>query len=421
MFSIRFEGLDAIPGAIFSQLTEQLNVDELGVSTLFSLRSIGYIASCIFTGISLDKFEDTHKFNAVIMIFGGVASSLIPYTNNMTIQYVLWIVAGFAFAHIEAILPVYIYRAYKTNPDKKLNVILVIYGLVKTFAPLIIQLSITAFGSYASGNVLISSTNILFSLCVFFLNTPKHDELRSIQKELERTGSLKSARDVVADMEANQPDKFKKYGLVGILSLIRFLFTALQSGLLIFITLYCTDHLDIDAQYGRYLISIYFGGQLLYRIAKILLVSVSEKAKQCIANSKYSLIVLLFGFITCCLVGIAWIVFPNDLTVLFAVFFIFGFFMSATFPALFELCESVMPVTGKITSFWSICGGSGDFFIISLMGKLIDVYGPHIQPYPITAGTAVQVVIVAMMAVLFCRYKAAQSKAIASETVKASE
>jgi len=278
--SICYGGFDAFPGAIFSQLIKQLDVDELRIGILFSLRSIGYISSCIVTGISLDKYENTHKLNAIILLCGGAASSFIPFTNVMCIQYILWLIIGFAFGHIETILPVYIYRAYRGNPDQKLNVILVIYGLTKTFVPLIIQISISIFDTYANGIFLISIFTFLFSVCSFYLNTPKHDKLRSIQKEIERTGSLRDAQDVISDLEGEKCETVIRNGFVCILSLVYFLFQSIQSGLIIFVTLFCTNYLNIDAKFGRYLISTYFSGQLLYRIVKILLISTSSNAKK---------------------------------------------------------------------------------------------------------------------------------------------
>eukprot|EP01084_Bolivina_argentea_P264599 448243_1 len=336
---IYFGGMEALPSSLFDLLIIRLNVTQFDVSTLFMLRLISYSISCIVAAYILDSFVNTHKLNAFVMIIGAISTLLIGYTNDINLQYIWWIIQGFACGHIETCLPVYIYRIYDDNADNVLNVFLVIYGITKTLTPLLIQYI------FLDSLFIFFFVGIIFCAFACYIPTPKHDKFRSIQKEINKQNSTRQAKDVLSEIDLNY--KYIKYALIILFCLILITFSCIGAGLITFITVYCSNYLKINSSIGRYLISAYFGGQLLYRMCKIIIIS---KTNNCMVNNiKLSINSLVIGYLGCFCMFVLWFFYPingdkNSIILLFFVFFLNGIFLSSTYPSTYQLCESITPI-----------------------------------------------------------------------------
>lgn len=55
--------------------------------------------------------------------------------------------------------------------------------------PLVIELSIAKTNSYAYPIWIVSGMALVYTLCIAFVPTPKHDTLRSLKREVQRTMS----------------------------------------------------------------------------------------------------------------------------------------------------------------------------------------------------------------------------------------
>eukprot|EP01084_Bolivina_argentea_P066210 120697_1 len=425
--AIYYGGMEVLGAAIFNLLITQLNSSEYNISMLFIGYHISYSISCIGAAYILDKFINTHKWNAFILFLGAIANILIAYSNIISLQYILWIILGFASGQIETALNVYIYRAYEDNPDKKLNVLLIMASISNTLMPLIVQFSISYFGNYSYSLCILSFIALMFSLFAICLPTPKHDRYRSIKKELKKRESSVSPTRVFNNI--NSDNKCIKYILIIIFGMMLYFVSSIQSGNVTFITFYCTDYLKINANIGRYLIATYFGAQLLYRIFKVSIISMSKKAKTFIVNNtKCSTNSMLIGMIFCCLGFILWIIYPiiNDnninnnimILILFIAFFMSGFCLSSIYPTVYELCESVQSVSGIIASFFTICLGMGDMITILLSAQLINIYGSYIQPYVTTGINIIQIITTIIMIIIYFKYKSIEHKVISVEIEK---
>lgn len=153
---------------------------------------------------------------------------------------------------------------------------LVIYGLFKVICPLMIQFSVLFFGEYRYALLAVSFVATVGALLVFCLDTPQHDELRSIQSAMKRQSSTRNPTEVQQELAIYH----KLKNTVVMLWCSFYVFYGFeQSGFLTHITVY-TEYMGFSDGIGRYLIASYSGGQLLFRI----LITVVPKSVKTLIN-----------------------------------------------------------------------------------------------------------------------------------------
>lgn len=117
--------------------------------------------------------------------------------------------------------------------------------------------------------------------------------------------------------------------------------------MVIFIASYTEQYLK-EKYVGRYLISSYSAGQVLFRVIRA--------CTSCSWQNESEMMVfrtLGIGYVTCFGLLVLWILSSvgYQYFVLFAVFGTSGFMLSGTYPLVHELCESITPIKGMLTAF----------------------------------------------------------------------
>ena len=196
---------------------------------------------------------------------------------------------------------------------------------------------------------------------------------------------------------------------VSLFGVILCLFFAVRSGSVTFILLFVTEHMGASKEIGNFLISAYYSGEVLYRLV------VGFCLCDCMKSKMKSPLFLLFAYVVLALLLLLWLAvawlpgympFEVQVAVMFLVFGGGGFVSSTTYPAIFELCEAILPVTGFVSGAFNICVGLGDVLIVLLMGELVELFGVSVQPIPLVVLCVVQIAIIALTTALFRRYKA---------------
>jgi len=186
------------------------------------------------------------------------------------------------------------------------------------------------------------------------------------------------------------------------------LFGLVQSGTLTHATVYCTEYLGLSAGIGRYLIAMYCGGQLFFR----LLVTVVPESMENIINSIDGMINYLYGMVVtmACLTAL-WLFMPIQykLYTLFLVFPALGFVIGGLAPYCIKLVDSVTPISGTISCIFMMLYGAGDFLIVFVNGELIQKYGAMVQPAAISAYCLVVLPVLALTVYLYNRYQRLQA------------
>ena len=171
--------------------------------------------------------------------------------------------------------------------------------------------------------------------------------------------------------------------LIFLFGVVNTVFMMIQAAMVMFITSYCKDYLDLE-YVGRYLISCYYCGQLLYRLIRSVLCNrIKEKLQ---ASEFFAFCNLMMAYVFCAICITIWVIFASNLReyagLLFAVFGLIGFVNSGTIPIMHQLCESITPISGKISCIFTLCLGGGEALIITFIGWAAGKYTIEIQPYP---------------------------------------
>eukprot|EP01084_Bolivina_argentea_P139306 245084_1 len=257
--------------------------------------------------------------------------------------------------------------------------------------------------------------SFIVTIVILFLPTPKHDKLRSIKREFIEKIKSKS-RDNTIQLTAkvnplkiidNQVDKLfaidekkleeistnatKKlkqnpiykqlqYSMIAIFITTMFFYGAFSDVMGVFITTYCVDYLQVDESVGRYLVAVFMGANVLYRIVALFLENI------CGIELNNLCIIFLANIIQIVVVGALFVFYGDIISVLFVVHAICGFCGSPTYPGICDCIEEIHPVTGFITCMVVVAFIAGDAIFALIMGMLIETFGAGVFPVALTAG-----------------------------------
>ena len=391
--------LETFSSALFVELEKQLNVETVVVALIFTVKSIAFGISSFLSAYILDYFINTHYAVSFITLSSTIAITIIPFVTNVSIMYIIFIFVGTAIGILFVSFPVYIFRAYPSQQTKMMYVVMTIYGISKTILPLLVQLSITLTSSYQYSLYLIACVSSLTCVLLCILPTPKHDHLRNLKQDL--VVSRKESEDLRRMKEALKSDRahrMKERMLIIILAFIMATFSATQSGLVNYITSYCADYLDIDEAIGRYMISSYYGGQLLYRL--LVALCVGDKLKKIWLPQR----IIFFGFALMDILLILFAIFDNSVSIVFFVYFGIGFVSSGIFPDIFKWCELMTPVSGVLSCVFIAGFSIGDALIVFGIGEFVTTYGIQILQWPLLAASSFGSVLIVCNIVSYSNY-----------------
>lgn len=184
----------------------------------------------------------------------------------------------------------------------------------------------------------------------------------------------------------------------------------MQSGSLTHITVY-TEYMGVSEANGRYLIAIYSLGQLIARM----LINMAPKSVRAVTTSTSFMMRWLFCTPVCLSALLAiWYFIPADfkLLTLYLVFPLMGGTIAWLLPFSYALVESITPVTGRISCIFWLIFGVGDFLIVFVNGKLIQILTPNIQPVSIAIICVTFVPILTLTIYLHRQYLSLESQII---------
>merc|ERR1719295_633188 len=192
--------LDALASSLFNDLTEQLGTTELQTSYIVLVRTIGYIVSTFLGAFMVDKFKASHRYFAAVLITGATATALIPFFRQYYVQMLLWAATGMVNGTVDTSLTVYTYRFWSEKGSSKYVIYMIICCCCRMVFPLMIETSINVFGCYRYALFVVTFMAITGSLMALCLDTPQHDEMRSIQAAMAQSSTTKNAEMVQQEL-----------------------------------------------------------------------------------------------------------------------------------------------------------------------------------------------------------------------------
>merc|ERR1711933_60970 len=125
------------------------------------------------------------------------------------------------------------------------------------------------------------------------------------------------------------------------------------------------SYLNIGDAYGRLLLSIYFGAQLGYRVLLALIPQCQQIKSQ---------ISMLISFTILPIFTLIFLFFDNNIIWLYFLWGMTGFFASSIYPEIRIWTEQITPLTGIISTIYSVTNSMGGMIGLYGGGVLISQY-----------------------------------------------
>eukprot|EP01084_Bolivina_argentea_P139305 245079_1 len=266
--------LDSSDASIYVDIQHDLNTSTFMMSWIYAAGAFAMIPASIISGYITDKYIETHRYASFVLCLNTISLFLIPYTNNIIIMFIHFILIGIAYAAVDTCSAVWIFRLYPINGGQMYFFYDTIRDVIGTITPLIFELSISYSGKYSFPLFIFSFMSFIVTIVILFLPTPKHDKLRSIKREfVEKIKSKSLTADNTIELTAEinplkgnnklfvidekkleeisanakkklkQDPKYKQlqYSMIGIFIIIMFFYGAFSEVMGVFITTYCVD------------------------------------------------------------------------------------------------------------------------------------------------------------------------------------
>jgi len=395
-----FDGfLLSFGGSIYVDLQRDLEVSPSMISWIYASMSIGFIVSNIACGYIADRVTNLHQIQSLLIFITSLCVISIPYNRHVASTFATMTMIGVGWAANETHCLLLVIRLYPTHSTTMLFLMAIVMNVFGGLVPLSIQLSISYTGSYAYPFLVFGCVGIAHSVSVLLLDTPQHDELRALKRQVSKTdtsasvGKIEEVARASADVLQGTP-KHRRLQIttVALLMATMCFHGAIVKGLTAFITPYCTEYLHVDEQLGRYLITCYFYSCLLLRVCRQLCFANSNVVPQVVAAFVLGL-ALQMGFVLFVNGARVWLV--------FVLYNCIGLCTGAVLPGLWGWAESIRTTTGMIACLWWVSYGVGDAAITLVMGALSQNFGIRVLPIVVAVPMLLALLCVALAVLLF--------------------
>eukprot|EP01084_Bolivina_argentea_P127103 224859_1 len=381
--------------SLYIEFEEQVNANKSEIALCFVTRSTCAVISSITSGIILDKYSESHHYLIFLSILYIIATSYLPFVKNIYILHVILGVHGYIWSAMTTLLLVYILRLFgeQGNGSHKMYIATCVYSISKSIFPFFIQMSIQNTNKYIYP---VYITNGMFLLLIFgllYFKTPKHDKLRTIKAALEvnknkEIANIELLEEMAKIAKADNLNKCYEINLMVFLNIVSVCYSGFGEFYLTFAALYVTNYLNKDDKYGRYLISIFFIGELSFR----LLSSLAGVVKN-ISPPKS----LTISFILLFIFNLIFLFIDNNIIWLFILWFFGGFLAAGVWVELYAWTELIKPVSGQLSLIYTLTNAFGEIIAVLGFGVLIETYSVQILKY-----CAFSFVLMALVSIITC-------------------
>eukprot|EP01084_Bolivina_argentea_P198013 339211_1 len=387
-----------IGAALYAELQSQLNATKQEIAFCFTTRSIASVISSIITGKAVDYLTESHRYIVIPIILFITSICYLPFTSNIYVLHLIFATFGYLWSALAVIVPIYIFRLYserkREDAGHKIYIVLIVYGITKVTFPLCIQISMEYSNNYQYPLYAVTFLCIILTICLLTFKTPKHDKLRTIKAELNNEKDS-DAKYIYKTLNKDSKHRVYEVAIIVILSIIMFIFSVIYEFYTTFVAVYC-NHIKIDQGYSRYLLALFAGGQLIYRILHAMI----AKCKETIHSKNQ----MLFSFLILLILSFIFLFIDTDIVWLFIFWFLSGVCLSVFMPEIQIWSELIKPVTGKINIVYMITNAMGEIVAVFGGGVLIERYSASILKYLIFTFTFLGLLILIINIMIYAFY-----------------
>ena len=337
----------AVFGPSLLKLVEQTNSSLSQMSYLFSGRAISYLAGSWLAGILFDKYKGHQLLIGGLTVL-GLSLGLIPFMGDPLGLILLVMGMAVATALVDVGCNSLLFRIPDIKVGPAMNGLHFFFGLGSFLAPLLLVGSLQINNGIQLGYWGLG----LFSLLI-----------------LIQFVGLKEPSSPIKDTPEPAKDKLNqglnRNLLIWVIILFFFAFVGVEVGYGDWLSTYSIQTGLAAETTAVLLTSTYWGA---FTISRLISIPLAIKIKP-----KYLLTADVLG----ALIGLGLVfLFPEQSALLWVGTIILGFSIASLFPLMLTFAETMMPMTGKITSRFFIGGSIGSIFLPWVIGRTVETIGP---------------------------------------------
>jgi len=346
----------AVLGPSLLNLIDQTGSSLKEMSMIFPARAAAFLVGSWLAGLLYDRSRG-HRLLRWGTLIMAVTFILVPFQSNHFIVILLVMTMAVATGLVDVGSNTLIFRIRNIKLGAVMNGLHLFYGIGSFFAPLILIGSLTNNDSiqYAYWGLGLFSLVILGQL----INLP---------------GPAKITDADSVPIGAGAKIEKGKSILVLIISIFFFAFVGVEIGFGDWLSTYSIQSGLTDNKTAILLTSVYWGSFTAGRVVSIPM-ALKYKPKQ----------ILFMDVIGGIIAMVLLYFFPGSITILWIGSILLGLSLAAIFPTILTYAESLMTMTGKLTSIFYISGSIGSIVLPWIIGRLIEVAGPILIIQALTA------------------------------------
>ena len=321
-------------------LAEQTNTSIGAIGFLFTALGLGYMIGA-FGGGRLYDFLHGHRLTAAMLILASLVYFLIPNTPILWMLALLIVLLGTVQGAMDVGINTLLIWVHDAAASPYLNALQFFFGLGAFICPIIIAQSRQLTGGVKGAYLF--ATIVMIPVAVWMLR------LQPPQKPIQ---------------EESVEKKIAHPWLVFGIALFLMLYIGVLIGFSGWLYTIVTTEAIIPVIQADYLVSTFWGA---LTIGRLIMIPISKKADQ--------KVLLFFDVIGCILTMTVFILFREQVSIVWICTFLMGFFIASVFPSAISLANKYMQMSGTITGLTFLGGNTGTLFIPWILGQVFEAYG----------------------------------------------
>jgi FHS family Na+ dependent glucose MFS transporter 1 len=339
----------AVLGPSLLDLIDQTNSTLQRLSMIFPARAASYLVGNFLAGILFDRYHG-HRLLALGISVMGLTLVLVPFLSDPIKLILVMMATALAMGLVDVGCNTLLFRLEDIKLGPVMNGLHLFFGMGSFFAPLVLIGSLANSDSIQWGYWGLG----LFSLMILLQLINLSDPAGSITSVPDKTGEF--------------PRSAAKYSLlILVISVFFFAYVGVEVGFGDWLSIYSIQAGLAGQTQAIMLTSLYWGSFTIGRLASIPL-AVKFRSKQILSFDIAGGVVAL---------GLVFL-FPGTPLLLWIGSILLGFSLASIFPTMLTFSESLMPMTGTITSRFFISGSIGSIVLPWIIGRFIEKTGPFI-------------------------------------------
>jgi FHS family glucose/mannose:H+ symporter-like MFS transporter len=331
---------EAIIGPTMPSLAEQTHTNIGSIGFLFTALGLGYMIGA-FGGGRLYDFLHGHRLTAGMLVLAGVVYLCIPNTPILWMLALLIVLLGTVQGAMDVGINTMLIWVHDAAAAPYLNALQFFFGLGAFICPIIIAQSRQLFGGVKGAYWF--ATLIMIPVAIWLL------KLQPPQKP---------------DLENSPDGKITYPWLVFGVALFLMLYIGVLIGFSGWLYTIVTTEAIIPEIQADYLVSTFWGA---LTIGRLIMIPLSKKVDQ--------KVLLFFDVIGCILTMTVFIIFREQVSIVWICTFLMGFFIASVFPSAISLINKYIHMSGTITGLTFLGGNSGTLFIPWILGQVFEAFG----------------------------------------------